>query len=152
MNTTETKTNVIELLTAYANKRPGLNFANYGDRYCYFKESREITKDLHDFRNLSQLANCLFHEEDLNERLTDYLTKSSDRLTLNEKGQLLYITGQYWSTEYRPACSRVFARVIWSYFMNLKNEDGSVKYQTGGEIRAQIKKRLPLATFKNYFN
>jgi len=62
MNTQENnnqKLNVINLLSNFVNKRPGLSFADYGDRKIYFREVREITADLHDFRMLNSLANSL---------------------------------------------------------------------------------------------
>lgn len=155
MNTQEqttVKTNVIELLNAFVNKRPGLDFNDYGDRKIYFTEAREITKDLHDFRELARLADSLYYPNELNDILYTYLDNSGDRLSL-VNGKLQYITGQYFPTEYRPAVNRLYVRAIWAYFMKLKNADGSDKYPTGGDIRTAIKKRLTSTRVKrNYFN
>ena len=53
MNTQTTtptqQVNALELLTKFAYQRPGLDFADYGEIKYYRQDSREITKDLHDF-------------------------------------------------------------------------------------------------------
>lgn len=153
MNTTTPTTaqniNFIELLCKFAHQRPALCFADYGDRRIYRAESREITKDLHDFCDLLRFAQLFI--DDLNNKIGHFLTTSSDRLTF-ENGKLKYITGQYFPTEYRPACNRVLKSIIWREYANQKNADGTPKYNTGDEIRAQIKKYVTRRTAKNYFN
>ncbi len=43
-------------LHAFANQRPGLEFANYGDLRSYRAECRSITRDLSDFRQLARFV------------------------------------------------------------------------------------------------
>jgi hypothetical protein len=152
MNTTTTTTqeiNFLELLCKFAHQRPALCFSDYGDRRIYQAQSREITKDLHDFCDLLNFAR--WKVDNLSQKIADYLTTSNDRLTF-ENGKLQYITGQYFPTEYRPACNRVLKSIIWREYANQKNEDGTPKYNTGDEIRKQIRQYVTRRTAKNYFN
>ena len=143
--------NTIEKLIQFANKKPGLSFADYGDRKIYFSEMREITKDLHDFRELLTLALRRYGNLDFEAKLTQYLSKSSDRLTL-EGDKLRYITGQYFPTEYRPACNFVLRSLIWDSFRMETNFNGEYIYTTGPEIRKAISRNLSRRVCKNYFN
>lgn len=139
--TTATTINAIDLLKKFAFQRPCLNFNDYGDRKYYQQDSREITKDLHDFCEFLNL--CTFYVDDLNNKVHDFLLNSTDRLSL--KGdKLQYITGQYFPTEYRPACSRVLKSLLWRHF--------ATKYETGQEIRNAIKKITSRRLYNNYFN
>jgi hypothetical protein len=142
MNTQTVKTlNAIELLKKFAFQRPGLDFNDYGERKYYMQDSREITKDLHDFCELLNL--CTFYIDNLNDKLNDILLTSSGRLTLNGD-KLQYITGQYFPTEYRPACSHLLKNLLWRYF--------ATKYETGQEIKKAIKKITSRRLYNNYFN
>ena len=141
--TTTQEINALQLLCKFVNQRPGLDFNNYGDARTYRNEMREITKDMHDFYDLLNLAR--WKVENLEEKIKNYLEASSDRLTLNGN-KLQYITGQYFPTEYRPAASRVLRSIIWNEFM--KNE----KLETAPDISKDIRKYLCRTTAKNYFN
>jgi hypothetical protein len=140
----------IQLLRDFAHQRPNLNFADYGDVKAYRSESREIIKDLHDFNELFSLA--FTRIDNLNEQLTDYLTKSSGRLTL-ENGKLQYCTGQYFPTEYRAAANRVLADLIFAdYREETNSNDPNKVYATGHEIRKAISRKVSRRVMKNYFN
>ena len=47
--------NTIEKLTKFVNSKQGLDYADYGDRYYYNKEVRELTKDRSDYFELLSL-------------------------------------------------------------------------------------------------
>ena len=113
---------------------------------------REITKDLHDFRELLNLA--VNRVADLETKLKAYLLSSSGRLNMNAKGQLEYITGQYFPTEYRPASSRILANLIWESYREEKrwNEAEVPVYADGHAIRHAIKRNLSRRTANIYFN
>ena len=138
--------NAARLLSDFANQRPGLDPRDYGGGregwLCDRREAAEISRDLSDFRELFNLAFNLYGGQ-FPELVADYLSKSSDRLTLKD-GKLEYITGQYWPTEYRPAASRCLDSLIWRYYQN--------QYETGGEIRKAIRKRLSRRVGRLYFN
>jgi hypothetical protein len=154
------KATTTELLTQFVNQRPSLNFADYGDRTLYRRELREITADRTDFYELLALANDRIGEwvngqwvSNLDAVLTDYLKKSSGRLTLNDKGQLEYCTGQYFPTEYRPAACRVLANIIWaSYRDEIEHNSPNPVYKDGHEIRKAIRRRVSRRVALNYFN
>lgn len=145
MNTQTTtptqQVNALELLTKFAYQRPGLDFADYGEIKYYRQDSREITKDLHDFCELLRLCNVYI--DNLADKVGEVLTNSNDRLTLNGN-KLQYITGQYFPTEYRPACSRVLKAILWRYF--------ATQYETGNEVRAKFKNITSRRLYNNYFN
>ena len=141
--TTTNEINALELLCKFVNQRPGLDFNDYGDRRIYMNEMREITKDMHDFYDLLNLAR--WKVENLSDKIAEYLKNTDGRLSL-EGEKLQYITGQYYPTEYRPAASRVLVSIIWREFM--KNE----KLETGHDIRKEVRKYISRRTAKNYFN
>ena len=132
---TQTQPQVLDLLCTFVDQRPGLNFANYGDVRAYRNESAEITRDRSDFYELLRLAHSLLSHAELEAKLTQRLTTSSERLTL-ENNRLQYITGQYFPTEYRPAACRLLVSIIWGEFQ--KNQT----LETGHDIRRAIRKRL----------
>tara|TARA_R110000868_G_scaffold293805_1_gene554271 strand:- start:142 stop:600 length:459 start_codon:yes stop_codon:yes gene_type:complete len=140
------------LLQKFANQRPQLDYCNYGDPKSYRQEMREITKDLHDFRELLNFA--VNRVNDIEGTLKAYLLKNSGRLTLNEKGELNYITGQYFPTEYRPCCNRILASLIWSSYRDEKrwNELETPVYEDGNAIRHAIKRNVSRRVAKFYFN
>lgn len=143
MNTTTQEINALELLCKFVNQRPGLDFNDYGDVTIYRREMNEITKDMHDFYDLLNLAR--WKVENLNQKIADYLKSTDGRLSLvGEK--LQYITGQYYPTEYRPAASRVLVNIIWREFM--KDE----RLKTGHDIRKEVRKYVSRRTAKYYFN
>jgi hypothetical protein len=141
--------NTVELLVKFVNQKPGLEFANYGDLSSYRAESREITADKHDFFELLAMAQRRINN--FPETLESYLGKNSGRLTL-ENGNLQYITGQYFCTEYRPAANRVLASLIWNNYRDEKHADGSNVYADGPAIRKAIKRSLSRRVSRLYFN
>lgn len=161
MNTTTTPTtsaapvDALNLLINYARQRPGLDPRDYGGGregwQCYRREAAEITRDLSDFRDLLNLALRRYSHAELNAAIVNHLTSTDDRLTL-EGDRLQYVTGQYWPTEFRPACCRVLVRLIWADYMNERSADGSKTYETGHDIRKAIRAELPRRVAKLYFN
>jgi hypothetical protein len=148
---TQKETNFLDLLIKFANKRPGLEFCDYGDIAIYRKESREITADLHDFNEFLNFALRRLSHKELNEKIGNYLQSSSDRLTYKNNG-LSYITGQYFPTEYRPAATRVLRSILWNDIREEKREDGSYIYETGDQIRKIFKIHINRRSYKNYIN
>lgn len=147
MNNTQT---TIDKLVKFVNQRPGLDFCNYGDVSAYRSESREITKDRQDFFELFALASR--RVENLEQKLTEYLTNTSGRLLINKDGNLEYCTGQYFPTEYRPAANRVLRDLIWNSYRDELTETGEPVYNTGHEIRKAIRRNVSRRVAKNYFN
>jgi len=141
----------IEKLTKFVNQRPGLDYSNYGELSSYRSEMAEITRDRTDYFELLSLA--FSRIDNLNEVVTDYLLKSSGRLTMNEAGNLEYCTGQYFPTEYRPAANRILANLIFaSYRDEIEHNTPNNVYKDGNEIRKAIKRSISRRIAKNYFN
>jgi hypothetical protein len=145
-----TITTTTEKLVKFVNQRPGLDFSNYGDISAYRSESREITKDRQDFFELFALA--ARRVDNLEQQLTDYLSKTSGRLLLNKEGQLEYCTGQYFPTEYRPAANQVLRSIIWNSYRDEKDSEGKEVYSDGHQIRKAIRRNLSRRVSNNYFN
>ena len=139
----------IEKLSKFVNQRPGLDFANYGEVSAYRSEMAKITRDRTDYFELLSLA--FSRIDNLNEVVTDYLKRSSGRLTMNDAGNLEYCTGQYFPTEYRPAANRVLANLIFASYRD-EIESNTPKYKDGNEIRKALKRRISRRIAKNYFN
>jgi hypothetical protein len=140
----------IQLLTKFANQRPGLDFQDYADVQLFRQESRGITKDLHDFTELLRYARLRVNN--LDDKIEAYLRTTSGRLRLDEHGMLEYVTGQYFPTEYRPASARVLANIIWADYRDEKRADGTPVYETGHDIRKELSRWLSRRVMKNYFN
>lgn len=89
-------------------------------------------------------------EQRLDEKIKNYLTTTSGRLTL-ENNKLQYITGQYFPTEYRPAACRVLVSIIWNAFSKILT-DSKGDNVTGHDIRQAIKKHTSRRVGRLYFN
>ena len=95
----------IAALLAYANRRPGLEFGNYGDAPAYRSESRRIAGDL---KRVARAADEFAMAHGTDADLLD--ATRGGRLTLEHTADAYrvdYTTGQYWPTEYRVAVARV---------------------------------------------
>ena len=141
--------NTIEMLVKFVNQKPGLDFCNYGDYKLYRQEMNEITRDKHDFNELLTLAYRRI--ENLDKAVYNKLLNSGDRLSLVD-GELQYITGQYFPTEYRPAACRCLVSLIWADFRDEKDSRGNPVYKDGHEIRKAIARNVSRRVKNNYFN
>lgn len=108
------KTDLLALLYTFVNKKPGLEFGNYGEHAIYRAEIRRITRQRAD-------ALKLLHAIELRDSITaaDIMGAFTGRLTLGTyKGEICldYCTGQYWPTEYRAAVARLASSLLWGYW------------------------------------
>lgn len=139
MNTNEPvkieKAELIALLRAWINQRPGLEFGNYGGRTSYFSEMRHITQQLHDARTLlTAVENSGITAPELVEAFRAYSGRL--QLTTTAKGyRLEYCTGQYWPTEYRAAACAVLASALWDY-----HRQDLVDQRDGNGLRATFRR------------
>lgn len=140
-----TKANALEVLTAFVNQKPGLNWADYGDSRAYNQESREITRDRGDYLELVSIA--AGRVEDLPGKVYEAL-KGDGRLCIGKDGRLEYTPGQYWCTEYRPAAARVIAGIV-------RQEFGRGEWGTDGawnRVAAKLRRVCSRRVMRNYFN
>lgn len=137
-------------LIKFVNQRPGLDFANYGDSRAYNAESREITKDRNDFFEL--LAWAQSRIADFDRKLTFNLENTGGRLLLKD-GEIVYHTGQYFPTEYRPAACRIVAQLIWNDLRDEQEHNSpNPVYKDGHAMRKACARNLSRRVVKNYFN
>lgn len=141
---------VIDHLRAFAEGRPGLDFANYGDVSAYRSESRRITQQLADARTLLNAVEwrTSITADDI---LSALKTSFSGRLSWVDNGQslgLTYCTGQYYPTEYRAAVCAVLASVMWSYWRENGRGTESV---TGHDIRDKASREFGRGIASRWF-
>ena len=144
------KNEIISLLSAWINQRPGLEYADYGDRGAYQSEVRNITAQLHDARTLLAAV-------DLSGITADELAESfrafSGRLQLKETAdgiKLEYCTGQYFPTEYRAAACAVLASALRDYYRN--DPDVTEAANKGDAIRAKFRRIFGRTIANRWFN
>jgi hypothetical protein len=147
---------ILDLLSAFAAQRPGLEFGNYGDVSAYRSEVRAITKDLHTFRTLLAAVTwrTSIGEEELR---AAFRNAFSGRLTLTDRPDgsvtLDYCTGQYFPTEYRKAACAVLASALWAYqreTLNANTDDR--RYESlGDELRQSFRKEFGRGIASRYF-
>lgn len=112
------KQTILDALYTFANKRPQLEYGNYGDPVAYRAESRAITRDLHDARRLLravELRSSITAQEILDASRRAF----SGRLTITAEAdsvQIDYCIGQYFPTEYRRAVAAILSSALWDYW------------------------------------
>jgi hypothetical protein len=147
------KTQIIETLYKFANKRPQLEAGNYirdgrdsEGRIAYRAEVRNITRDLHHARALLrrvELSGITAAEiiaassEAFSGRLT--ITATDDGIV-----KIDYVTGQYFPTEYRKAVAAVCARALWNYWKTDATD--------ADRIRNTARREFSRAIARAYFN
>lgn len=105
----------LSALTRFANQKPGLQFANYGNSKAYNQEARNIRADLARFNRA--LADAM--ESGTTDADLLAVVDQGGRLTLPESQMsaphariynVEYTTGQYFPTEYRKAAASLLER------------------------------------------
>jgi hypothetical protein len=144
------KDQLLDTLRQFAAKRPGRNFADYGDRAVYNQYTREITRDLHHAREL-------IRKVELSGITAEQIIKASrsawsGRLTITESEsgyKLDYCTGLYFPTEYRKAVCGVLAAALWNYYCTdiPKDTDHVSDY-----LRKIFRRNFSRPVYRGYFN
>ena len=140
------KQKIIDALYNFAQKRPQLEYGNYGDFLSYSQESRAITKDLHHARALLRRVELSgITAAEIIEASRDAF---SGRLTITATDdgivKIDYCVGQYFPTEYRKAVASVCARALWNYWKTDAND--------ADRIRNTARREFPRAIARAYFN
>ena len=113
-----TKTDILEVLETFVNRRPGLEPANYcGRPDLYRQDYREgCLQPLQDFRKL--LAAVDWRDSLTADDLRDsFRLAFGGRLSLHGDGSLEYTPGQYGAVEYRRAACAVLAYALHDYWL-----------------------------------
>lgn len=138
------KSAICAALAAWINKRPCLEFANYGHIPSYRADAYKITQQKND-------AFALLGAVEARDNLTAddlrraFKTAFSGRLSW-DGARLEYCVGQYWPTEYRAAACAVLASALWDYW---RNDDES---STADSIHNIARKNLGRGIARRWFN
>ena len=148
------KNEIINALRTFAQKRPNLEYGNYGNASSYRQESRAITKDLNHARKLlGKVKRSSITAQDLIVASNDAF---SGRLTIipansySDEFKIEYCVGQYFATEYRKAVCAVLARALWNHWRE-DRKDGDLM-TTGQQLRAIARSELGASLARAYFN
>jgi hypothetical protein len=139
------KQKIIDALYTFANKRPQLEYCNYGNHSSYLQESRAITKDLHHARALLRKVELsgISAEELLEASKEAFSGRLTITATDNGVVKIDYCVGQYFPTEYRKAVASVCARALWNYWKTDAND--------ADRIRNTARREFPRAIARAYF-
>lgn len=144
--------NLLRALETFANRRPGIDPRDYGyDREGwknYRSESRQVTRDLHDFRAiLAAVERSEISAAEIIRAARAY----SGRLTIAEDGgsvKIDYCTGQYFPTEFRKAACAVLAQALWDY-----HRPDTPAAEWGPDfMREKLRRMFPRRIAKRYFD
>lgn len=108
------KQDILNNLEAFATKRPGLMFADYGDVTLYRQDYREhCEKPLRDFR---ALLRAVRFRDGIDAGDLIQSIRETNRLDMMDDGTLDYTPGQMGATEFRHAACNALSRALWSYW------------------------------------
>jgi len=136
------KNEIINALRTFAQKRPQLEYVNYGDLSSYLRESRAITKDLHHARKLLRKVELSsITAQDIVNASNEAFSR---RLTIipansyNDKIKVEYCIGQYFATEYRKAVCAVLARALWNHWRSDATDAQRIRNTARSELGATL--------------
>ena len=142
------KQTIIDALNRWVSQRPGLDYRNYGDPVAYRAEMRSIGKDLQHAR---ALINYVAWHDSITAEMILKAADNGGRLSfvVRDDGTVAidYCTGQYWTTEYRPAVCRLLSSVIWYWIGDNLGDDC-----TGNDIRRQASRELGTSIARRWFS
>ena len=108
------KTDILDALATFANQRPGLNFADYGDATLYRQDyNQNCARPLQDFR---AMLSAVRWRDSLNTNALLLAIEQTNRLSLLDNGEFEYTPGQMGATEYRHAACIALSRALWNYW------------------------------------
>jgi len=142
-STQHTKASLIAALHKFVNRKPGLDYANYGSAIAYRAEVRAIGKQL-------QTARTLLRAVELSggvtlEAMREAL-RPSGRLSLLSNGELEYCAGQYYATEYRASVCGLCSSLLWNAIRE------AYPHFDGTELRAYFRRYFGKGIQSRWFN
>lgn len=140
---------VIHTLIAFANTRPGLDFANYGgDVRAYRADARGITRDLHAVRELASIARYVCSDQDVLQAANGGRVEITPYADDNGAGyRVSYCAGQYYPVEYRAGVARVLASALWRAIAR----DVGNRPDACSQIRRRLRAELSRSTYRRFF-
>jgi hypothetical protein len=140
---------IINALRAFVEQRPGLEPVNYGSWTSYRQESREVTRDLHDAREILNVARWTVTADDI------LSAARGSRLSINERPDgvaIDYCIGQYFPTEYRKAVCRVVAQALWNHNRERYSDSAKPGESAGAAIRRRFRQMFGRRIAQRYFD
>jgi hypothetical protein len=138
----------VHSLVSFAQTRPRLDFANYGDVRAYRSDARGITRDLRAVRELANVARYRCTDDEVLQaarggrvEITPYADETGAGYRIS------YCAGQYYPVEYRAAVARVLASALWRA---IAREVGD-RPDACSQIRRQLRAELSLSVYRRFF-
>ena len=140
---------VIHTLVNFANTRPGLEFANYGDLKAYRADARGITRDMHAVRELASIARYTCADAEVLQAADGGRVEITSYADENGAGyRVSYCAGQYYPVEYRAAVARVLASALWRAIAREVGE----RPDACSQIRRRLRAELSRSTYRRFFS
>jgi hypothetical protein len=111
---------IAEQFQSFVNQKPGFELADYDSMssyksdYNYYKKYADKNRKIPQWR-LEEVFSSL-NEEELAHRVFD------NRLYINKNGEMDYITGQYFPTEYQQAAHNTYEKAERIFKLKLNGE------------------------------
>jgi hypothetical protein len=139
----------VHALADFANTRPRLDFANYGDVKYYRQDARAITRDLHAVRELVCVARYMCNDQEVLDAARGGRVDIEPYADDTGAGyRVSYTTNQYYPVEYRAAVARVLASAIWRAWAR---EIGN-RPDCADQIRRRARAELSRSVARRFFN
>ena len=146
LETVVTPQQAVNDLAAFVNRKPGMDFADYGDVRAYRSDARFAQQGRQIFEAVFAYGLRVYGEE-YKAAILKELTEWKDRLGYHEGVELSYHIGQYFPTEYRTAAARVaFNALRDCYFIECKQAGREA------ELKAFMGRNFSKAVINWFFN
>ncbi|MGG1263813.1 hypothetical protein [Brevibacillus laterosporus] len=109
-------------LYEFAQQKPGFDSNNYSDQAAYQSDYRHYKKYADKNRKMSVESIVNILNELTDNEIIDSFGVNGGRLSFVEHGdsyRIVYVTGQYFPTEYQTVLCNVFERLITYYLVNV---------------------------------
>lgn len=149
-----TKQAILDALYRFAEQRPRMEPANYGDYRSYRSESRSVTRDLEQARQL--IRYCELSSVSAEAILQASRGAYSGRLSINirDDGAIVidYCVGQYFPTEFRRAVCAVCASALWHHYRDDYAKSAKPSESPGDAIRRNFRRNYGRTLQQRWFN
>ena len=144
---------LLQQLTEFANQRPQIEWAAYGDQYYIGRDRAKVTRQLADYRVLSARVGQLIYGGFLSDdKIRDASNSAfSGRLQFTDRG-IQYCTGQHWSVEYRAAACAVLASVLKDYELERLSQTVDDWKKKGEIMRENFRRQFGRGIASRWFN
>lgn len=146
LNKVVTPQQAVNDLAAFVNRKPGMDFADYGDIKAYRSDARFAKQGRIIFEAVFYYGLRVYGEQ-YKAAILKELTEWKDRLGYHEGAKLSYHVGQYFPTEYRTQASIVAKNALRACYLNECKEMG-----IEAELKAFMGRNFSKAVVNWFFN